>query len=187
MCTLLYFSVSNLVLFTNSFLTVMLCFSVSSDLHTLSHRIQSLSGESSGLAGFVGLVGVRWWEEYCVLTGRVPQTCMLPSRLCVSWSQAGIPTCVLWTNPVRPVGTLDCYLQELVLCPVPVLLRCSFLVYTPGFWCVPTSSTFPCPHSCSPNLKLIRLAIPSTNATNQLPCWAWLWAECKGIFYLDVS
>lgn len=63
-----YFSVSNLVLLTKAFPTVMQ-FLVPSDLHTLSHRVQSLSGESSSLAGFAGLGGVRWWEGDWVLTG----------------------------------------------------------------------------------------------------------------------
>lgn len=77
MCSLLYFSVTNQILLTNSLPTVLLCFLVSSDLKTFeeSSLFQGIALAWLGVLGREGRGEVGW---VCVLMGRMPQIYMLP-------------------------------------------------------------------------------------------------------------
>lgn len=117
-------------------------------------------------------------------------TCLRPAccplvATCLS-HRVGSLYCIPWANPLWPIATWGYYLHRLVLW-LQLQSLLSFLVWTPSLCCKPALSTFPHPHSCLPKLRLTHLANPFTNAVTQLPCWMWLSAECRGIFYLDTS
>lgn len=173
------FSVTNQILLINSLPTVLLCVSVSSDLHTFSQSIQSLSGNSSGLArcagwgeGWGGFV--TWWGWWLRSAGcPLSPTCLSPR----------LGSSELWPIlPELPGPWVAIHRGWSFVSSYRVPLPYSFLVWTPGPRCAPALSAFPYPHSCLPNLSIY--PPPSASAAMQIPCWMWLWAERRGSSYL---
>lgn len=77
-------------------------------------------------------------------------------------------------------------------------LPCSFLVWTPGFSCPPSSPWRTSGLSSQPpDVESLEQSCPIVRAIQSLifnvlqcrepPWWMWQWAECRGSSYLDVS